>query len=268
MPVTTVLVQLLTIQIISVIQNTDGSRHGSAVSYAVSVENINIQADVLMNNGKGAQAVAAKTAHGNADDDHGDGFVEGAKAVPEDKNVDEFHLGISMGLGENGKIGFAHISHDMKAGVAKKSNFIAAQYTIGSMTAYLGVAQHKSTNSNVIDRTGTPPATADDNKELVISQNDSTTFAGIRGSVGDTGLNYLFQARSKKSKGNKEVWASTDILNAERAMPAAIDANKHTPWMMGLYRSLGGGATVMFEHGNPDKTDEKSTSHLALKVDF
>ena len=34
------------------------------------------------------------------------------------------------------------------ANMQKKSNFIAAQYTIGSMTAYLGVAQHKIAENN------------------------------------------------------------------------------------------------------------------------
>ena len=40
-----------------------------------------------------------------------------------------------------------------------------------------------------------------------------------------------------------------------------------TPWMFGLSRSLGGGASVHFEHSDPDD-GEKSTSYLALKVDF
>ena len=47
-----------------------------------------------------------------------------------------------------------------------------------------------------------------------------------------------------------------------------VAANKHTPWMMGLSRSLGGGASVLFEHSNPDKKGKKSASRLALKVVF
>ena len=38
---------------------TGGSRHGNAVSYAVSVENITMQVDVIMNNGWGARSTAA-----------------------------------------------------------------------------------------------------------------------------------------------------------------------------------------------------------------
>ena len=242
-------------------------RHGSVVSYAVSVENISIQADAVMNNGWGTRSTAATPAiaqHGDAPNHS----LAAGKAKAEDKNVDEFHLGFSMGLGESGKIAFAHISHDTAADVKKKSNLIAGQYTIGSMTAYLGVAQHKTDDNtagpDADGRTGLGGVDATTNLKQLRSQKDSTTFAGIRGSVGDTGLTYLFQARSKKTKGSSDVY--TDNANTDST--SKLDTNKHTPWMMGLYRSLGGGATVMFEHGNPDQTGMKSTSHLALKIDF
>ena len=80
-------------------------------------------------------------------------------------------------------------------------------------------------------------------------------YAGIRGSVADTGVSYLFQVVSTKDKGN-------------RATGADVDESKATPWMIGLTKSLGGGASVHFEHANPDKKGEKSVSYLALKVDF
>ena len=271
---------------------TGGSRHGNAVSYAVSVENISMQVDVIMNNGGGARSTPDTHTHAiggspvstdatNANNTSGNAVPTSAAAKlknVEDKNVDAFHLGVSMGLGENGKIGFAHISHDTAANVKKKSNFIAGQYTIGSMTAYLGVAQHKTEDQTPFaeaSRPGGPdargvmnPAEADGEDitvDVVRKQTESTTFAGIRGSVGDTGLTYLFQARSKKTKGDKDVYSA-----GENGVPVGADVAtaKHTPWMMGLYRSLGGGATVMFEHGNPDKAGMKSTSHLALKIDF
>ena len=76
----------------------------------------------------------------------------------EDKNVDAYELGVGMGLGENGRIAFAHKSYDAGTWVMAtdsytgddpnndvtiKSNYIAGQYSIGGMTAYLGFAQHK-----------------------------------------------------------------------------------------------------------------------------
>ena len=147
-----------------------GYRHGHAVSYAVSVENISIQVDSIMNKDGGATA---------------------------DKNVDKLELGVSMGLGESGKIAFAHISHDKPVDVKKSSNLIAGEYTIGAMTAYLGFAQHKLT-----DKSGDAELAGD--VTHIASQTDKTTFAGVRGGVGDTGVSYLFQARSKKSSGTVE----------------------------------------------------------------
>ena len=93
---------------------------GNAVSYAVSVENISIQLDATMNNGWGAKADTTSTPN-----------------VAEDKNVDAVELGVSMGLGENGNMAFAHKNHDSMVGSSKKSNYIAAEYSIGAMTAYL-----------------------------------------------------------------------------------------------------------------------------------
>ena len=61
-------------------------------------------------------------------------------------------LGVSMGLGESGKMALAHKNHDSKAGVSKKSNYIAAEYSIGAMTAYLGFAQHKTQNNEATAR--------------------------------------------------------------------------------------------------------------------
>ncbi len=217
-------------------------RHGNVVSYAVSVENINIQTDVTMNKGWGARS------SGSPDDPDG--------GTPEDKNVDAMEIGVSMGLGENGKVAFAHKSHDTKEDVKTKQHWIAGQYTIGSMTAYLGFGQKETDDDSVGDL-------APDADPAVTNQTDKTTFAGVRGSVGDTGVSYLFQARSKKSKGTTASYQS-GAGNAK----AGINPDKHTTWMLGLSRSLGGGASVHFEHSDPDKQDKRSISFLALKVDF
>ena len=99
-------------------------RNGNSVSYAVSVENISIQLDAIMNKGWGARNTGPPATAANA----------------EDQNVDQVELGVSMGLGENGKMAFAHKKHDTKEGDSKKSNFIAGQYSIGGITIYLGYA--------------------------------------------------------------------------------------------------------------------------------
>ena len=243
-------------------------RHGNVVSYAVSVENMSIQVDVTMNKGEGGEGAQAIPASHNHTINGGrisnavtikntnNTIVKGAAvdAVPEDKNVDAMEIGVSMGLGENGKIAFAHKNHDTAKDVQKKSNYIAGQYSIGAMTAFLGIARHNTTafaagESNAGDI------------QLRSSQKISTTFAGVRGSVGDTGVSYLFQARSKKAEG-------TELADSGEVSLRPIAPNKHTTWMLGLSKSLGGGASVHFEHSDPDQKDKKSTSFLALKVDF
>ena len=206
-------------------------RSGHAVSYAVSVENISIQADVIMNNGWGAQNTAAVPATTYGGDD-----AVAAKA--EDDNVDQVELGVSMGLGESAKIAFAHKSHDAKVDVKTSSNWIGGQYSIGSMIAYVGFGQTKTEN---------------DTKAISGKQTGKTTFAGIRGSIADTGVSYLFQARSKKAKGN----TGGAKNGTEKGDNMAVDANKHSPWLLGLSRSLGGGASVHFEHVDPDQDGKK-----------
>ena len=200
-----------------------------------------------------------------------------------------------MGLGESGKIAFAYKDHDagtmLKAGsysgpdptdaVRIKSSWIAGQYTIGSMTAFLGVGRTKITDTSKVDGMATDLQSYLGAWQLTPTllkpyvehkQTNSTTFAGVRGSVGDTGISYVFQARSKKSKGTHGGSAYTPATANDDAVPgiqagADVPKNGSSPWLLALSRSLGGGASVHFEHDNPDN-GTKSTSYLALKVDF
>jgi hypothetical protein len=257
-------------------------RHGSVVSYAVSVENISLQLDATMNNGSGAKA----------------------GTTAEDKNVDAAELGVSMGLGESGKMAFAYKNHDSMVGTSKKSNYIAAEYSIGAMTAYLGYAQHKTKNNEATARgkialaegavflnDGIGSAVRDDGStydaaedtlvtaavdavtKSTVNQTDKTLFAGVRGSVGDTGVSYVLQVRTKKSKGNEAYDAATasdgnNAIGTAEANLRSLSVANSTPWMFGLNRSLGGGASVHFEHSDPDVAGKKSTSWLALSVSF
>ena len=230
----------------------------NALSYAVSVENISIQIDAGMNNGLGARSTAAIPAVV----EHGDPAHESAAVIAkaEDKNVDEVELGVSMGLGESAKIALAHISHDTADKVKTKGTFLGGEYSIGGMTMYLGVGREKTKDNTTVER----PDSGDDPIEQLRSQTDSTTFAGVRGSVGDTGVSYVFQARSKKTKGQNDLIADQNTDDStSKLLP-----NKHSPWLLAVSRTLGGGASVHFEHSDPDKDGEKSTSYLALKIDF
>ena len=72
-----------------------------------------------------------------------------------------------------------------------------------------------------------------------------TTHFGARGSLGDTGTSFLVEAKNVKG----------------------ADGVNSNPWNIGLYRSLGGGASVVFEHGNNDNGDSGSTT-VGLFVNF
>ena len=133
---------------------------------------------------------------------------------------------------------------DIKPG--SKSTHIAAEFGIGGVTAYLG---HSKTETNggaimmgdnvnsmtggVVDETMTTKAT-----------DTKVTHAGVRGSVGDGGMNYLVQYRSVDAAGAKS-----------------------SPFLIHLNKSLGDGATAIIEHANNDD-GVSGLTWVGLKVDF
>ena len=74
-------------------------------------------------------------------------------------------------------------------------------------------------------------------------------MGGVGGSLGDTGMGFLMQVTQKRD-----------------------NTGKPTPVLLSLYRSLGGGSTVILEGVFNDKkadgSKEKSRTALVLKVDF
>ena len=122
----------------------------------------------------------------------------------------------------------------MKMNPGSKTNHIAAEFSFGGVTPYLGYSE-KKTNG--------------------MMKKDKTTFVGVRGSVGDTGFGYVFQYRDKE--------AMKDGMMME-----------YEPWILGLSKTMGGGASLHFEHSNPGGMKDangkkvKSTTGVWLKVDF
>ena len=82
-------------------------------------------------------------------------------------------------------------------------------------------------------------------KENGADKKSKTTHFGARGALGDTGMSFLVQARNVKG----------------------ADGMNSSPWLLGLSRSLGGGAAVHFEHGNSDNGMSGKT-RVGLQVDF
>ena len=122
---------------------------------------------------------------------------------------------------------YSYFSEDliMKMNPGSKANHIAAEFSFGGVTPYLGYSEKKMNGK---------------------TKKDKTTFVGVRGSVGDTGFGYLFQYRDKEK----------------------ADGTKLEPWVLGLSKTMGGGASLNFEHGDPGEKGKKSKTAIWLKVDF
>ena len=264
-------------------------RHGHVLSYAIDVGSVSLQADLVGNNGWGERSTAAAgiSTSSHYIDSDGDEVQDDSEdtvftdtpataGVAEDKDIDSSQLGATLALGESGKIAFAHINYDTAEDVKDKQSVVVGEYTVGGMTMYLGFGQRSFKNDGSTARMANTPnriPAIPANQPVVTERKDKTTYFGIRGGVGDTGVSYLLQVRNKKSSGKVDIW------DAEAETPAAdtvdlTDANggggvsKHSPWFFSLKRALGGGAHVVLEHSNPDQDGEDSDTALILRVDF
>ena len=61
---------------------------------------------------------------------------------------------------------------------------------------------------------------------------------------------------------------AADSTSTHEARESAKDTSKNNPWVFGLSRSLGGGASVILEHSNVDDDSKKNTTGLFLVVNF
>ena len=104
-----------------------------------------------------------------------------------------------------------------------KKGHISAEFALGAVTTALGYSQEEVEG---------------------VSGKENTTFIGVHGGIGDTGLNWGAYSR-----------------NIEKA-----DGSEKDSWTIGLSKSLGGGASTYIEHHNSD--DNGSTTSVALRIDF
>ena len=109
---------------------------------------------------------------------------------------------------------------DIKPG--SKASHVSAEFGLGAVTAALGYSEMETEG---------------------MSAKAKTTFIGVSGSLGDSGLNWGAWTRKKESATGAE----------------------SSPWTVGLSKSLGGGASAYIDHHN-DGSD--STTSMALRVDF
>ena len=106
------------------------------------------------------------------------------------------------------------------------SKHVSAQFNLGVLTLGLGFTE---TESN-------------DPKDM---QDAKTTYIGASGSIGDTGMSWVAQARNKE-----------DHMGMESS-----------PWTVGLGKSLGDGARMFVEHQNSDD-GKGGSSVIGLRADF
>ena len=120
-----------------------------------------------------------------------------------------------------------------------KTTALGLQFSLADVSIYTGVAKKKSSYE------GHPHvasgATAMPDKET------DTTFFGLSGGLGDTGVGYHFHWR---------------------------DEDNAKPWVLGLTKSLGADALLVLEHHNADDsvaadgTTNKNATNLGLHVNF
>ncbi len=154
-------------------------------------------------------------------------------SVNNNKTVDRMLFGASASFG-SGKVA---ISYDSNSdGVESDGNTMTPKTT---NTTIAGEVSFGSMRAYVGQATKKPDG----------GNKVRTIMGGVGGSLGDTGMGFLMQAAKKRDA-----------------------TGKPTPILLSLYRSLGGGSTVvlegLFNDKNADGTKAKSRTTLVLKVDF
>ena len=195
------------------------ARHGNVISYAFSNDLMSLQMDA--NYG------------GPAGDD-----------TDPNNDLQKAEFGLSINVGEIGKIAVAHTddkySYDNNMTADNdaddtswrtKTNTIAGQVSVAGLRVYVGSQKEKAVGAPAGNNSATD----------IADKEQKTTFFGSSGSLGDTGISYLFQWRDIK--------------------------DDHKPWMLGLYKSLGGGASLNIEHANNDD-DSPDATYVFLAVGF
>ena len=298
---------------------------GNTVSYAASVGSMSFQIDAIGDRGSANDKDLDSAQFGASLQIGENGTIGFGYIKHPTKDMDEPTRGSGVIYSDcedvaNGNRACVEtaVNKDLTAHIdSDKQTQIAGKYTIGGATMHLGYGQRKvSTGSSaamwMADEND--PTMGDYGMGLEAGDKleavHKTTFFGIAGGLGDTGVSYFLQVRNKKDSVTKVKASyldrhemlpaeSDDVTEqdvADRAKelglevdgttvraPAAVGAegraadvargkmkttSKTTPFVLGLSRSLGGGASVHFEYVNDDDDATKNTSLLALKVDF
>ncbi len=209
-------------------QGETSYRIGDAVSYIVEDDNLRLQADAIMDS-------------------------------TTKKTVDSYEIGAKIdGLMKTGSVAISHVRRKDKAviiggfasGTQKtSSNYLVGEYGIGDVTMYLGTGKHTAKNDGCLSSKQIAP-------HCIRKGTRTSTYAGIRGGISDTGIEFVFQTVRKKVK------------STNNASSPVTTKTSMSPRLLGISRSLGGGASIHFETSDPDEDGVSSSTGIWLKVDF
>ncbi len=205
---------------------------GNTISYAASVGAMSFQVDAI------------------ADRDD-------AKSKA-DEDLDSSQVGASLRLGDNAKIGVAYVSHPvMKADMPKKNDkqewgmehldddnaaMIAGTYSIGGMTMHLGYGEREwDTDSKITGikddgggftlSANTAVSAAYDSglePEALLDQKQKTSFFGVAGGLGDTGVSFFLQVKNNKTTTNT---VGSSYADDHEAYGAIENAAEQEAWL-------------------------------------
>ena len=163
-------------------------------------------------------------------------------------NVDQLELGVSMGLGESGKIAFAHKSHDTAKDRCQN------KFKLGWGSIHHWQHDRVSGFRSNEDRKHTLQQFLEIGLIILLLQ---ASEVQLQTRV----YPMCFKQEARKQK------ATLAVLTAN-SEDVAVAANKHSPWLLGLSRSLGGGASVHFEHADPDQDRRKVNQLSSIESGF
>ena len=219
------------------------SRLVDAVSYSFTNDLMTMQIDASYDN-PAAEATA----------DLADGTTIAAQnAIRNGENLQQVEFGLRVNVGDLGQVGLAYVDDKYSlyddgdlmqadgstaaAGDSRwrtKTTVVAAQVSVSDINVSVGSSKTKYTNTSGSDAAGSG--------NLAVRPEAKTTHLGVSGGIGETGVSYAFQWRDVKM----------------------TDTN---PWLISLTKSLGGSASLVFEHADNDDATPDQTL-LGLVVNF
>ncbi len=96
---------------------------------------------------------------------------------------------------ESGSVAIAHRNSQDDGAISESSSYVAGNYGIGDMTVFLGYSPGTIEKS---DCTAELVNAEQDTAACATKLKVKSTFAGVDGGIGDTGVNYVFTIRNEK----------------------------------------------------------------------